>query len=153
MRTIPRIITFIVYLIAVVFAYLSSYGWVIERFSTVQYATDSLGIGNGNWITLVGYCIWTFGTMEYVVSRLQTNTFLVRLTILLLDVLAVPFSMVLFVLYNNTPRTGVATAVDVLNIFFLLMATGGLNGVFMLVLKIWEWLVQNRGNNSTPNAR
>lgn len=148
MSTAVRIIAFVVYLVVIVAVYLSSYNWTVERFSTVQYVTDSLGTSNRNWIILVGYCIWTFGTMETVLDKLQTNTHLVRFTILILDVFAVLLSLVLFVLYNNTQSNGIATTADVLSIFFLLMVSGGLNVVFLLVLKIYERLVKDTGNNS-----
>jgi hypothetical protein len=144
MRTIIRLITFIPYLIAVVFAYLVSFDWAINRFSTIQYVTYSLGITTGNWIILCGYCIWTFGTMEYVMGILQPNTLLARLTFLFFDVLAIPLSIILSVLYNNTRNIGVANTDDVLNIFSLLITSGVVNLGFVFFLKMWRKQIGNK---------
>lgn len=134
-----KIFTFIFYLATSVFIYLTTYGWAIEAYSVVPYGATGLGIGMGKLILLLVYCTFTFSTIEKLLELLQSGRFVIRLLFLLLGVLAIPISMVVVVLYNNSNYDGVYLPVDsVLNLVSLFSSSAFLNLLFFWILKFIE---------------
>ncbi|SHN16130.1 hypothetical protein SAMN05216311_10644 [Chitinophaga sp. CF418] len=134
-----KIFTFVFYLAASIFVYLVTYGWVVEKYSVIQYSVTSLGIGTGKLILLLIYGVLTFSTTEKIVGMLQSKSFLIRMIFLVLGILAIPISIIVVVLYNNNNYEGTRLPLDnVLNIISLLTCSALLNLLVFSILKFFQ---------------